>query len=238
MCIRDRIMGVCIMILCLWGIVLSKLNLIPYPKTISLGTSKLTLRPCEIYPDFGLHPDKQVLNIWEQNQGLLFGTEPKCEGKYPIKIQGAGICQSEKYTMLINSEGIKINIDCSVGLARALATLYQLCDLNESGLLNINETPIEIEDSPRFSHRGVMIDSSRHFLELKVIRRMIDAMMVAKLNVLHWHLVDDDSFPMESTQIPELAKSGAFSTKMIYNCLLYTSPSPRDLSTSRMPSSA
>lgn len=41
-------------------------------------------------------------------------------------------------------------------------------------------------DAPRFSHRAILIDSSRHFLPLPVIQTMIDAMAMAKLNVLHW----------------------------------------------------
>jgi hexosaminidase len=61
------------------------------------------------------------------------------------------------------------------------------------------------------SYRGLMIDSSRHFLPLKLIFETIDAMMYNKLNVLHWHIVDEDSFPLILDSHPEIAKYAAFS---------------------------
>ncbi len=50
-----------------------------------------------------------------------------------------------------------------------------------------------------------MIDSSRHFLSVVAIKRTIDALMFHKMNVLHWHIIDEDSFPMEIPAVPELS---------------------------------
>lgn len=60
-------------------------------------------------------------------------------------------------------------------------------------------------------HRGIMIDSARHFLPLKLVYETIDAMMYNKMNVLHWHLVDEDSFPVILDSHPEIAKFAAYS---------------------------
>lgn len=54
-----------------------------------------------------------------------------------------------------------------------------------------------------------MIDSSRHFQPVKVIKKMIDGLMFNKMNVLHWHITDEDSFPMEVNTVPELSQYGS-----------------------------
>ena len=59
-------------------------------------------------------------------------------------------------------------------------------------------------DFPRFSFRGLMVDTSRHYLSKSTILEMLDLMEMNKLNVFHWHLTDDPSFPYESITFPEL----------------------------------
>ena len=66
----------------------------------------------------------------------------------------------------------------------------------------VNST--QVMDFPRFTHRGVMLDSSRHFLSKSVIIANLDLMEMSKMNVFHWHLTDDQSFPYESKTFPQL----------------------------------
>jgi len=130
-------------------------------------------------------------------------------------------CTSEEYELEITKQGIFMTSQCPVGLVRALSTLEQLIEKRKDSqygeeVIVIKDIPIKISDEPRFGYRGIMIDSSRHFLEMNVLMKIINGMMLAKLNVFHWHIVDDDSFPMQSKRIPGLAEDGAFTRREIY----------------------
>eukprot|EP00537_Pseudo-nitzschia_pungens_P005599 CAMPEP_0172367440 /NCGR_PEP_ID=MMETSP1060-20121228/21354_1 /TAXON_ID=37318 /ORGANISM="Pseudo-nitzschia pungens, Strain cf. cingulata" /LENGTH=655 /DNA_ID=CAMNT_0013091675 /DNA_START=97 /DNA_END=2061 /DNA_ORIENTATION=+ len=84
------------------------------------------------------------------------------------------------------------------------------------GVFYVQDIPLFISDEPSFSFRGLMIDTARHYLPLNLILDTLDAMEMNKLNVLHWHLTDQPSFPYRSTNMPELAEKGAFHPKRIY----------------------
>uniref|UniRef100_A0A8C1YUK8 Beta-hexosaminidase n=1 Tax=Cyprinus carpio TaxID=7962 RepID=A0A8C1YUK8_CYPCA len=86
--------------------------------------------------------------------------------------------------------------------------LLQLVYRDDYGANNINKT--DISDFPRFAHRGILLDSSRHFLPLKVILANLEAMAMNKFNVFHWHIVDDPSFPYMSRTFPDLSQKGAY----------------------------
>ena len=75
---------------------------------------------------------------------------------------------------------------------------------------------VHIEDAPRFAFRATMIDTARHFYPLQFILAHLDAMAATKMNVLHWHLVDIESFPYASKAFPQLSEHGAYHPGEVY----------------------
>ncbi|KAI8111493.1 hypothetical protein M9435_003993 [Picochlorum sp. BPE23] len=146
---------------------------------------------------------------------------------------------SETYSLRVDSPTIVITSQTVYGAVRALETLAQSCHVLKrvswknrlehhhhhhhhhhhdehvfENVIVLNETAIY--DSPRFRHRGLMVDTARHFLPIHVLKTHLDAMVMTKMNVLHWHMTDDESFPFVSEEVPGLAEAGAFGPAMQY----------------------
>ncbi|XP_043471365.1 beta-hexosaminidase subunit beta-like [Leptopilina heterotoma] len=121
----------------------------------------------------------------------------------------------ESYILEIMENESNLNANSVWGALRGLETFSQLLSASGEG----NSLKIKrqiIEDKPRLPHRGLLLDTSRHFLPVKDILLTLDAMSYNKLNVFHWHIVDDNSFPYESAVFPELSSKGAYHPSMIY----------------------
>jgi hexosaminidase len=109
--------------------------------------------------------------------------------------------EDESYRLTITSDGIALQAATDIGALRGLETFLQLLVLDERG---VTVPEITIYDEPRFPWRGLMIDSSRHFMPVGMVKRNLDGMAAVKLNVLHWHLVDDQGFRVETLAWPKL----------------------------------
>ncbi|MGD8780813.1 MAG: family 20 glycosylhydrolase [Ignavibacteria bacterium] len=112
----------------------------------------------------------------------------------------------ESYELEVNEKLVKINSVNSFGVMHALSTLVQLLQADESGY---NFPCVTINDKPRFQWRGLLIDVSRHFEPVDVIKRNLDAMAAVKMNVFHWHLTDDQGFRIETKSLPKLHELGS-----------------------------
>ncbi|RKP04423.1 glycoside hydrolase superfamily [Thamnocephalis sphaerospora] len=122
----------------------------------------------------------------------------------------------ESYDLRVSQNGEAIITANSVfGAFRGLETFAQLVRRTgkESYLPGV---PLQIQDSPSYAHRGLMLDTARTYFSVDDIKRQLNAMAVAKMNVLHWHIVDSQSFPLVSEVHPELSEKGAYSPDMIY----------------------
>ncbi|KAJ8970080.1 hypothetical protein NQ314_001404 [Rhamnusium bicolor] len=74
-----------------------------------------------------------------------------------------------------------------------------------------------VEDNPVFPYRGLMVDTSRNFMSMESLKKVLVGMSASKLNVFHWHITDSQSFPLVVPSVPQLAITGAYGSGMIYS---------------------
>ncbi len=122
----------------------------------------------------------------------------------------------ESYTLDIKERSKSIDITAKTiwGAFHAFTTLQQLVISDGNDGL-IVEQPVSIKDKPLYPYRGIMVDTGRNFISMKKILEQIDGMALSKLNVLHWHIDDNQSWPVKMNVYPEMVK-GAYSTREVY----------------------
>ena len=127
--------------------------------------------------------------------------------------------EDESYSLEVAPAGAKLHAANPLGTLRGLQTFLQLVSVTANGFA---APAVSIQDEPRFPWRGLMIDSSRHFIPLEVIKRNIDGLEAVKMNVFHWHLSDNQGFRVESHKLPKLQENGS-------DGLYYTQEEIRDV---------
>ncbi|WP_244983763.1 beta-N-acetylhexosaminidase, partial [Acetobacter okinawensis] len=116
-----------------------------------------------------------------------------------------GPAMRESYVLDVAPTGITLNAQGPAGVLHGLTSLTQLVRQELDGPVLAQA---HIEDTPRFAWRGLMLDTSRHFMPLPDVLRQLDAMEMVKLNVLHLHLSDGAAFRVESKKFPRLHTIG------------------------------
>jgi len=113
----------------------------------------------------------------------------------------------EAYAVDITSDRAVLSAHDPRGLLYAAVTLWQLCTADPAA---VDIPAVRIVDSPRFAWRGLMLDSARHYQSPEFVMQLIDWMSLHKLNVLHWHLTDDEAWRLEIKRYPRLTSVGAW----------------------------
>jgi hexosaminidase len=127
--------------------------------------------------------------------------------------------EDESYELTVADSGAKLTAPTTLGVLRGLATFLQLVQITPAGFA---APAVTVKDQPRFPWRGTLIDVSRHFIPIAVLKRNLDGMAAVKMNVLHWHLSDDQGFRVESKVFPKLTGMGS-------DGMFYTQDQIRDL---------
>jgi len=202
------------------------LNLMPWPASVQNGSGVL-----KIDASFGVaftghnearldRAGQRFLLQLQRQTGLLISGKPVDAAKATLvvhtdhaskEIQELG--EDEAYTLEVTPLGAKLNAANPLGVLRGLQTFLQLVDVSPDGFA---APAVVIKDQPRFGWRGLLIDSSRHFTPMEVLKRNLDGMEAVKMNVFHWHISDNQGFRAESKKLPKLhglGSGGAYYTQ-------------------------
>ncbi|HZE42576.1 MAG TPA: family 20 glycosylhydrolase [Steroidobacteraceae bacterium] len=152
---------------------------------------------------------RYLADLWTRTNGLTLpvGADAARAGIRTIEFRRRRGFGGEAYKIEVAPRRILVTASSSAGLFYGAVTLWQLLP---AGLAGGDIRAQTITDAPRYSWRGLMLDSSRHFQSPAFVRSMIDWMAWHKLNVLHWHLTDDQGWRLEIRKYPRLTSVGAW----------------------------
>jgi hexosaminidase len=121
----------------------------------------------------------------------------------------------EGYRLMVDRDKVVLSSNDEDGIFYAVQTLIQLFDMQRITSDNkaLYIPSLRIWDEPRFSYRGMHLDVSRHFFDVKFIKHYLDLMAYYKFNRFHWHLTDDQGWRIEIKSYPKLTEVGAWRTE-------------------------
>lgn len=202
----------------------------PLPSEFSFGNQTLSVDPNLSLAVSGNGGGSAIVKeAFERYKSIIFKHHsklPKSGGSYDIEKLNVivfsaneelqlGVDETYSLSVVKRDEHsiigeITIEANSVYGALRGLETLSQLCAFDYgTKTVQVYKAPWYIEDKPRFEYRGLLLDTSRHYLPIDIIKQVIESMSYAKLNVLHWHIIDEESFPLEVPTYPNLWK-GAY----------------------------
>jgi hexosaminidase len=189
----------------------------PMPANVQTGAGQLTITRSFSVAVNGSHDaslDTAVQRFTaqlSQQTGIPFRPKPDAAPTLAVHadhgreaVQKLG--EDESYELTVTNSSAQLTAPTPLGVLRGLQTFLQLVEITPSGFV---VPAVTVEDQPRFPWRGMLIDVSRHFIPLDVLKRNLDGMAAVKMNVLHWHLSDDQGFRVESKTFPKLQEMGS-----------------------------
>ena len=206
-----------------------QLNLMPMPASVQAGSGQLPITQTFSVGVTGSHDAalegavRRFVAQLSRQTGIPF--RPKA-GSSSLEIHAdhgrdavQKLGEDESYELTVTDTGARLTAPTPLGVQYGLQTFLQLVQITPSGFA---VPAVAIKDQPRFPWRGMLIDVSRHFIPIDVLKRNLDGMAAVKMNVLHWHLSDDQGFRAESKKFPKLTGMGS-------DGMFYTQDEIRDL---------
>jgi hexosaminidase len=198
----------------------SQLRLMPVPASVQLQSGRLKIDAAFTTAIDGFTDGRlqgavhRMARRLEGRTGIEFSRATSADAKtatLAIQCNAAGkaipaVEEDESYTLEASDKQATLKAATVVGAIRGLETFLQLLESDgESYFI----PAVKIQDKPRFPWRGLLIDVGRHFEPIEVLKRNLDGMAAVKLNVLHWHLTEDQGFRIESKRYPRLHQMGS-----------------------------
>jgi hexosaminidase len=200
----------------------SKISLIPYPASLTKQEGFFNIdESTKIIYDKNAEPIAEYLkNILTPSTGYDFrmNDKGKNENAIILKLSNANPeLGKEGYTLNVTKDYVVIEANDLNGLFYGVQTLRQLLPPqieSKSEVRNVKweVSCVEIKDKPEFVWRGLNLDCCRHFMTKDFVKRYIDLLAYHKMNVLHWHLTEDQGWRIEIKKYPELTEKGAWRT--------------------------
>jgi hexosaminidase len=191
----------------------------PLPVTMQSASGKLSIDANFVIETVGganaqLAPAvRSFLARISRQTGVVYApAPPPASDAHRLTIECAGgpeyptLGEDESYTLDVSGAEARIKAATAEGAIHGLATFTQLIQPGPDGF---QVSGVHIEDRPRFPWRGLMLDVCRHWMPAEVVKRNLEAMAAVKLNVMHWHLSEDDAFRVESKRYPRLHQMGS-----------------------------
>src|SRR5271157_697202 len=194
-----------------------QLNLMPMPASVQPGSGQLAITQSFFVSATGYRNAALATSIdrfqqqLSEKTGIPFRLKPGVAPALEVHAESGldpvlKLGEDESYELTINESKATLTAPTWLGVLHGLQTFLQLVEITPTGFAVPSVT---IKDQPRFPWRGLMIDVSRHFIPIDVLKRNLDGMAAAKMNVLHWHLSDDQGFRAESKKFPRLTGMGS-----------------------------
>jgi hexosaminidase len=205
-------------------------NIIPCPHEVILGSEYFTIGPdVKIACSVTSINTALILQNYLKNtlgfQAELLESEKLREGTIEFKYDEG--YAKEQYDLIVTKKGIQIIASNNAGWFYGLQSLIQilpsfgvLCD----NLSSLKIPEVKIKDAPRFSWRAFMLDEARYFKGIDQVKMLLDEMALLKMNIFHWHLVDDQGWRIEIKKYPLLTKIGSKRKSSQVGCLKWQSP--------------
>jgi len=198
----------------------ARLNLMPVPASVQIQTGRLPITSSFSVAVKNYTDDRLRAGIARMLRRLAGRTvltvqahlaTDESAATMMVQCERAGeiipsLNENESYNLEITDKQARLVAPTVVGAIRGLETFLQLLQGDRDGYYL---PAVNIRDQPRFPWRGLLIDVGRHYEPMEVLKRNLDAMAAVKLNVLHWHLTEDQGFRVESKKFPKLHTLGS-----------------------------
>lgn len=165
---------------------------------------------------YGLETFNQIVENWGNERIGVPTDEQFTSPIFDILTGKRTIPQSYEAIELANAASSHVSPQCVTKPPISSDTFNQNKKFNDYMIPPLVTLPLLILDQPWKRWRGLSLDTSRHWLPVESILTILDGMGYTKMNVLHWHFSDAQSFPFLLDSHPEIAMKGAWSEDKIY----------------------
>lgn len=179
---------------------MNRLNLVPYPKSVEIFDGTLDCKALRIAGDECF----AVSDFVDKVKGMGAEISLADGVKITYAVGDCEISDKEGYILRIGDGGIDIKALEQAGLSYAFCSLRQLL-FNYAFKLPY----CLIKDEPYLKHRGLLFDVGRYFYSKDDVLKIIDLCYLHRLNVMHWHLSEDQGWRIEIDKYPLLTQKGS-----------------------------